>query len=138
MHDLASADFRCVCSGGTYVRSIAHDLGQAVGCGAHASRLRRTKVGRFNVEDAVPPDEATPKHVLPLAKAIEPMPVIRLNDGQLRLVQHGNFLRVDHAPNEPRAALTDEQGNVVCVARVIENELHPECVVPMEALNGAV
>jgi tRNA pseudouridine55 synthase len=45
------------CSRGTYVRSIAHDLGQALGCGAHLSALTRTRVGPFRVEDAV--DEAT-------------------------------------------------------------------------------
>ncbi len=132
------AHIKCVCSGGTYVRSIAHDLGQMVGCGAYASRLRRTTVGRFRVEDAIKPEEATAKDIVPMATAIEPMPIIALTDGQLRLVQHGNFLRVDNAPNEKLAALTDEEGNVVCVARVLENELHPECVVPLEVLDGAV
>ncbi len=132
------AHLKCVCSGGTYVRSIAHDLGQLLGCGAYASKLRRTGVGRFRVEDGVSPEDATVRDILPMATAIEPMPLIRLTDGQLRLVQHGNFLRVDSAPSEKFAALTDEENNVVCVARVVENELHPECVVPLEAFNGAV
>lgn len=129
---------RCVCSGGTYVRTIAHDLGQRVGCGAFASQLRRTSVGRYEVEDALAPDEVTAEDILPLADAIDTMPVMGLNDGQVRVIRNGNFLRVDHAPNEPMAALADEDGTIVAVARVVGNELHPECVVPSEAANGAV
>ncbi len=42
-----------VCSKGTYIRSLAHDIGQAMGCGAHLTALRRTKSGQFNVADAL-------------------------------------------------------------------------------------
>ncbi len=45
--------FRLGCSSGTYARSLAHDLGQALGCGAHLAALRRTRIGSFRVEDAV-------------------------------------------------------------------------------------
>ncbi len=46
------------CSKGTYVRSLAHDLGQALGCGAHLSGLVRTRVGAFTIEDTVGLEEA--------------------------------------------------------------------------------
>lgn len=46
--------FRIVCSTGTYIRSIANDFGAALGCGAFLSSLRRTKIGEFNAEDAIP------------------------------------------------------------------------------------
>lgn len=46
------ATFRLACTKGTYVRSIAHDLGQNLGCGAHLATLRRVDVGRFSVADA--------------------------------------------------------------------------------------
>jgi tRNA pseudouridine55 synthase len=46
------ADFRIVCSKGTYIRSIAHDLGEALGCGAYLSALRRTENGHFSLKDA--------------------------------------------------------------------------------------
>jgi tRNA pseudouridine55 synthase len=49
---LPEIDFKLVCSTGTYVRSLAHDLGQALGCGAYLSALRRTGIGDFRVEDA--------------------------------------------------------------------------------------
>lgn len=48
--------FRIVCSTGTYIRSLAHDLGQQLGCGAYLSALRRTRIGEFKVEDAITPE----------------------------------------------------------------------------------
>ena len=49
--------FRIACTKGTYVRSLAHDLGQKIGCGAHLATLRRTISGKFDVADARPLDE---------------------------------------------------------------------------------
>lgn len=46
-------DFRVVCSKGTYIRSLAHDFGKALNSGAHLSALRRTKIGDFNVANAI-------------------------------------------------------------------------------------
>ncbi|HLX69170.1 MAG TPA: tRNA pseudouridine(55) synthase TruB [Verrucomicrobiae bacterium] len=51
------ADFRLACTKGTYVRSVAHDLGQKLGCGAHLAKLRRVVSGKFDVADAMPLDE---------------------------------------------------------------------------------
>ena len=51
------ARFRVACTKGTYVRTLAHDMGQALGCGAHLSALRRTRSGTFSVRDAAPMDE---------------------------------------------------------------------------------
>ncbi|HVZ55193.1 MAG TPA: tRNA pseudouridine(55) synthase TruB [Chitinophagaceae bacterium] len=51
--DLPRVGFRVVCSTGTYIRSLAHDFGQALGCGAYLSSLRRTRIGEFLVADAL-------------------------------------------------------------------------------------
>jgi tRNA pseudouridine55 synthase len=72
-----AGDFRMACTKGTYVRSIAHDLGQALGCGAHLSALRRLESGRFKVDGALPldrilrltRDELKP-HILPFLKLV--------------------------------------------------------------------
>ena len=53
--ELPEMDFRIKCSKGTYIRSIAHDFGQALGSGAHLAVLRRTKIGDFDVADAISP-----------------------------------------------------------------------------------
>jgi len=49
--------FKLACTKGTYVRSVAHDLGQKLGCGAHLASLRRSVSGRFDVADALPLDQ---------------------------------------------------------------------------------
>jgi tRNA pseudouridine55 synthase len=49
--------FRIVCSTGTYIRSVAHDFGAALGCGAYLSSLRRTRIGTFTAEEAVGMEE---------------------------------------------------------------------------------
>jgi len=51
--DLPNVEFRVVCSKGTYIRSLAHDFGKALGNGAHLSALRRTRIGDFSVENAI-------------------------------------------------------------------------------------
>ena len=50
---LPIVSFKVVCSTGTYIRSLANDLGAALGCGGYLSELRRTRIGAFKVEDAV-------------------------------------------------------------------------------------
>jgi tRNA pseudouridine55 synthase len=51
--ELPVVDFRVVCGTGTYIRSLAHDYGKALGCGAHLSSLRRTRIGDFSVDEAM-------------------------------------------------------------------------------------
>ena len=53
--DGLNIEFRVVCSKGTYIRSLAHDFGKALKSGAHLSKLRRTKIGDFNVIKAATP-----------------------------------------------------------------------------------
>lgn len=53
---LPIVSFRVACSTGTYIRSLAHDFGQSLGCGAYLSALRRTEIGDFKIDDAVTMD----------------------------------------------------------------------------------
>ena len=55
--DLPEVHFRVTCSTGTYIRSLAQDYGQALGCGAYLQALRRTKIGNYKAEDAANVDE---------------------------------------------------------------------------------
>lgn len=61
----AEVDFEVHVSKGTYIRSLAHDIGQVLGCGAYLSALRRTAIGPYRVEDAHPP-EAWAQRIAPL------------------------------------------------------------------------
>jgi tRNA pseudouridine55 synthase len=55
--ELPEIDFSVLCSKGFYVRTYAHDIGEVLGCGAHLKSLRRTKSGRFDVQNAITVDE---------------------------------------------------------------------------------
>jgi tRNA pseudouridine55 synthase len=55
---LPLVSFRVVCSTGTYIRSLAHDVGQALGCGAYLSSLCRIRIGQYRLEDAIDPEAA--------------------------------------------------------------------------------
>lgn len=50
--DLPHVNFKVTCSKGTYIRSLVHDMGHVLGCGAYLSALRRTRIGEYKVEDA--------------------------------------------------------------------------------------
>ena len=54
---LPEVHFRVVCSTGTYIRSLAHDFGQILGCGGYLQELKRTKIGNYNVADALTPQQ---------------------------------------------------------------------------------
>ena len=64
--------FRVACTKGTYVRSLVHDLGQKVGCGAHLTQLRRTSSGQFDVKDALPLDKVLELSANDLAQRVIP------------------------------------------------------------------
>lgn len=59
--NLPEVSFRIICSKGTYIRSLAHDFGEALGVGAYLSSLRRTRIGEFSVDDAKTIEELTKK-----------------------------------------------------------------------------
>lgn len=59
---LPMIDFRIVCSKGTYIRSLARDIGEKLGVGAYLSQLCRTRIGTFLLKDAVSIDDVTPPH----------------------------------------------------------------------------
>lgn len=116
------------CSSGTYVRSLAHDLGEKLGCGAHLVGLRRTKSGRFTLRDAVPLRKLREafdsgmwyQYLIPAAEALSDWPAIELSDKELDAIRHGN--RVVAAPGSPQIARgISEQGELVALL-----ELDPE------------
>jgi tRNA pseudouridine55 synthase len=65
-------DFRVACTKGTYVRTLAHDLGQKIGCGAHLATLRRIVSGKFNVADAAPLDQVLARSKTELEQRVIP------------------------------------------------------------------
>ncbi|HEX2065147.1 MAG TPA: tRNA pseudouridine(55) synthase TruB [Acidimicrobiales bacterium] len=83
------------CSSGTYVRSLAADLGAALGGGAHLRRLRRTAVGSFTVAEARPVDELSPAAVLSPAEAVRDYPAVTVGAHLVQAVSHGRVVGED-------------------------------------------
>lgn len=83
-----------VCSAGTYIRSLADDLGQALGTGAHLAGLVRTASGSFHLEDAVQPaalleSETWQQYLIPPAQALSHLPVVQCDDAAAEALMHG-------------------------------------------------
>jgi tRNA pseudouridine55 synthase len=85
-----AVDFVAVVGGGTYVRVLAADVGDALGCGAHLAALRRTAIGGFSVEDASPPAE--PGDLLSLERAVSHLPRVDLDVEEARVARNGSIL----------------------------------------------
>ena len=92
------------CSKGTYIRALADDLGQALGCGAHLAALRRTGAGRFDVRDASTPDALEPlseaerdARLLPIDGLLADWPVVRLAADEAGRFLSGLRRRIDGA-----------------------------------------
>jgi tRNA pseudouridine55 synthase len=117
-------DFRVTCSGGTYVRVLVADVGEALGCGAHLAALRRTAIGPFRVEDARPP--ADPGEPLPLERAVAHLPAVRLELEEARAAANGSIL----APagiDGPYAVLGPD-GRLIGIWRDVGARARPEMV----------
>jgi tRNA pseudouridine55 synthase len=115
------------CSSGTYVRSLANDLGKSLGTGAHLVGLRRTKSGRFTLRDAVPLrrlQEAFDagnwyRFLIPAAEALADWPMIELDADQVELVRHGHRVPADpEAKGWARGV--SQQGDLVALMEVDE------------------
>jgi len=88
--DVRDFDFRVTCSGGTYVRVLVAEVGEALGCGAHLTRLVRTAIGPFRLEEARPP--SAPTVPLPVERAVAHLPRLDLDAEEARAAKHGRIL----------------------------------------------
>ena len=92
------ATVRLTCSAGFYVRSLAHDLGQRLGCGAHLETLRRTRVGSFTEADAVPLDTLEAERGRAASRLVSGerllphLPAVVLTERGVQRASHGNSL----------------------------------------------
>lgn len=122
------------CSPGTYIRSLAADLGEALGGLAHLKSLRRTAVGPFTEAEALSLDaieEAGTQILLPASEAVRGMATVTLDDAQAVDLRHGRRLASESVGalgrEGPWAALSPE-GELVAVCRNEEGRFQPEVV----------
>jgi tRNA pseudouridine55 synthase len=121
------------CSGGTYIRALARDLGRLSRSAAHLAALRRTHTGPFSLREAVSLDDVRAGEfvVRPLRVAIPSLPVYRLDPTEFARVRHGNSIaaRSDLAlPDGARTALVDDEEILIAVAERAGNDLRPKLV----------
>jgi tRNA pseudouridine55 synthase len=107
------------CSSGTYVRSLAADLGTALGGGAHLRHLRRLAVGPFGIDEAVPLADLGPDRLLPPVAALRGHPAVTVGEGAAGLVAHGRVFARAELGIAPDAAgpwaVLDEAGALLAV-----------------------
>jgi tRNA pseudouridine55 synthase len=106
------------CSSGTYVRSLAADLGRALGGGAHLRALRRTAIGSFSIEQGVPIEAVTEASVLSPAEAMRDLPAVCIGAEVALAVHHGKVLAVADLPGaegEGPWAVLSEDGELLAV-----------------------
>jgi tRNA pseudouridine55 synthase len=125
------------CSSGTYVRSLANDLGAALGCGAYLVGLRRTKSGRFTLRDAVPLRRLQEsfnsgdwyRYLIPAAEALGDWPMVELDGDQVELIRHGHRVPAE-AGAKGWVRGVSQQGDLVALMELDEavNEWQPRKV----------
>ena len=139
VHELLLRDFSATelrlsvrCSKGFFVRALAHDLGAALGCGAHLKALRRTKTGPFTLAQAIPLDrleaavreggpEAIAGKLVSMDEALTELPAIEVGEAEARKVLHGVPLEAP-APLQGRVRVRGPQG-LLAVAEVDRGRL---------------
>ena len=118
------------CSSGTYVRSLANDIGKALGTGAYLVGLRRTKSGRFTLRDAIPlrvlreAFEAGDwyNNLIPAAEALADWPMVELDADQMEFVRHGHRIPAESGQTGWARGVS-EQGDLVALMEVDEDTL---------------
>jgi tRNA pseudouridine55 synthase len=121
-------DARIECSGGTYIRALARDLGRLTGSAAHLAALRRMSSGPFSVDDATSLDDVRAGRVdlLPLRTAIGSMATQTVDATAAARVAHGSSIPA--RVHGDRIALIDERGGLVGIAERAGMDLQPRLV----------
>jgi tRNA pseudouridine55 synthase len=99
------ATLEIACSAGTYVRTLASDLGARLGCGAHLAALRRLESGGFGEADAIALDEVSPRRLRPPADAVRALPVVEVDEDAARRVRNGRPLPTTREGSGDRVAI---------------------------------
>jgi len=143
----ARVSLRARVSSGTYIRSIANDLGQALGCGAHLESLRRTAHGEFTLADshtleALP--EGAPKDFsqffLHPRKLLPQIPSVTANEDQIALIRHGRAVNLAEMSKSQYVKVFAGQTELIAIAaRVAGTLFHPKIVLATEPpTNGGI
>ncbi|MGH9412371.1 MAG: tRNA pseudouridine(55) synthase TruB [Terriglobales bacterium] len=130
-------EFRVICSTGTYVRSLAHDLGQATGAGAHLASLERTRVGEFGLKQSLTLDELAERAaaqtlntaLLPATALLPEMPAVVAPPEAIARLLHGQAANLPEFSKAGRVRIFSIAGELLGIGRRIAGTLfHPQVV----------
>ena len=129
VEDLGEGEFAIEvrCGSGTYIRRLAGDIGERLGCGAYCSALRRTAVGDMSVDDAVPVEAVAPGRGLDPLAGLGHLPRRSLTEEETARILHGGRV-ADGEPDGEAVALVSG-GRLVAVAARAGGELRPTVVI---------
>ena len=131
------AGFRSRVSSGTYLRSMAHDLGQRLGCGAHLASLRRTAVAEFDLEDSHTLDQVAAavgrgqldELLVHLRRVLPAIPSVTADADTLGRIRHGRSVNLADFSRSKWVKVFAGQSDLVCLAsRVAGSLFHPKVV----------
>jgi tRNA pseudouridine55 synthase len=136
-YDPPELRIRVECSAGTYIRSLAHDLGETLNTGAHLSALRRLRAGPFGLEDAVTLDELEKAmgrggwqdFLRPASEALPDLPIVMVEEAELERIRNG--LRIpssDGAAGMAKALAPDGQLVAILISAEDGQEWQPRKV----------
>ncbi|MDK9431427.1 tRNA pseudouridine(55) synthase TruB [Gallibacterium anatis] len=134
------------CSKGTYIRTLIDDLGEYLGCGAHVTMLRRTKVANYPYSAMVTMEQlgqlaqqqdfaALDALLLPMDTAIADLPQIMLSLEQAQKLIFGQRIKLEPSPVAALYRIYDENSRFLGVAEVINSVLHPRRLVNQTVLD---
>ncbi len=121
--------FTTRCGSGTYIRTIAADIGAALGGGAHLRSLRRTAIGRHTEAHAAPLDAAT---LISLTDGLADYPTLVLDDDTVARVRNGQRLSETMLAGPGPWVLVDAEGAVVAVHERVGDKIKPAVVIPSD------
>lgn len=120
------------CGKGTYIRSIARDLGSMLNTGGYVKLLRRTSIGKFGIDRATSLDlnpKTAREHIIPTLEALDRFPKIAINPEQEKVLRLGNTIAISY-PDTDIVAIVDIANELIGVARVCRDQLQPVKTLP--------
>ncbi len=125
----ATFDLECVCSKGTYIRSLGRDLAHALGTFGCVSQIRRHRIGNITLDNAVKGENLTAENLVPVDKVLD-YPVLRLDDTQMAIIRKGNWLPwktpVEGVGPEGHVFVANGAGEVLSLCRFEPGRICPK------------
>ena len=123
-----------LCTAGTYIRTLAEDIGRKIGTGAHLTALRRTRAGKFDLAKALTIKQLEEvvssgklnDYLISMNEAASHLPEISLNEEEVKKIRNG--MKLPSNLNAESVRLTDSENNLIAIGTAHENFVRPKIV----------